>query len=96
MWWGFRHYVSPAELSSFNRDHGLHLERPQRPADYIVPDLYESIISRRARAYSNCCPVEEHRGKYPDEIEQAVEARLTEQALERSRLSKLFDPDWDD
>lgn len=96
MWWGFRHYRTPAELSSFNHHQAVHLARPKPSADYIVPELFKSVVSRRAQAMADGCPVEEVRGCYPVEVERAVEALLDEQARARSRRSNVLDPNWDE
>jgi hypothetical protein len=94
MWWGFRHYATPAELVSFNRQYPLHKAQPPKPREFILDQFHDTIIARRVEEQSIGMRVEEERGGYPDSIENAVAARLDEQSMQLSRKRKDADPDW--
>jgi hypothetical protein len=95
MRWGFRHYVTPAELVAFNRKHPLHKADPPMPREYILDEFHETIIARRVDEEALGMRVEEERGGYPEKIERAVEARQIEHWDALRIRSNVFDPDWD-
>lgn len=94
MWWGFRHYITPVELVSFNRQYPLHKAQPPKLRDFLLDELHDTIIARRVQDQFIGMRVEEERGGYPDSIENAVAARLDEQWKQLSRKRQEADPDW--
>ena len=95
MWWGFRHYITPGELNAFNRKYPLHTADSKLPLTYIVPELYNSVIARRALGEEFNGFIDHERGRYPDEIEQAVNALLDKREQARRQRPARPDPNWD-
>lgn len=94
MWWGFRHYVEPAELVQFNRTYPLHRNQTL-PRDHLAPELFEQIISRRLDFDLWGGDLEEYRGAYPEAIEAEVNVRYAALNDHRRSLRKTPNPEWD-
>lgn len=95
MWWGFRHYIAPSELASFNRKFPLHRAKPQPHKDHVEQELYDLVIDRRGSPKMLPGDIEHERGWYPDEIEVAADLKSKErwQAILEMRQSE--DDNWE-